>query len=729
MMRIASVIALTACLWVAPSLPAEHLYLDFSTYIGGTVNDRATALAVGPGGDIFLAGVTDSSDYPAQYPYQSSLQGGQDAFVSRLASSGSVFVYSTYLGGGLTDWGFAIAVDSGGVTTVSGKTDSDDFPTVNPYQSFRAGYTDAFISRLAPDGSALLFSTYWGGTSHDYPMGIALDAEGGVGITGYTQSSNFPLLNAYQSVHQGGTYDAFLSRFSPSASALVFSTYLGGSGIEWGQRIAVASDNQVWAAGYTDSANFPTREPYQASCAGGSDIFLSRFSSDGSLLFSGYFGGSGYEDGYGLCLNSTGEPYVAGSSGSNDYPIRDAYQASFAGADPGKWDVVISRFTSSGSDLAYSTYLGGSESESGFGIALDSEGRICVTGSTYSDDFPLRSPCQGARAGFTDAIVSRLSSSGSTLDYSTYLGGSGEDDGWAIGLGSAGNACVAGRTYSADFPVSNAYQSTHGGGQEDAFAAKLSFRAPTPPPYVIDSGDYDGDGTSEIGVFRGSAGLWSIRDLTRVYFGGSADCPVPADYTGDGTASFAVCRPTEGLWSVRGVTRLYFGANGDCFVPGDYRGDGTSVPAVFRPSSGLWSVRNVTRIYFGGAADTAVPGCYRGAEQGKVPAVYRPAQGMWSVCGLTRFYFGSSSDTPVAGDYGGAAGWEAAVFRPAGGMWSVRDLTRVYFGGSSDAPLPAKYTGGQVDGIGVFRPSTGLWSVRDLTRFYFGTTGDTPVLR
>ena len=719
---------LALCLSAPPLLPAERLYLDYSTYLGGLGNDRATALAVGPNGVVWLAGSTDSADFPTGAPWQSSLAGYPDAFVACLSASGSGLIYSSYLGGALTDRGYGVAVDSGGVATVSGTTESDDFPTRSPFQGGRAGYTDIFLTRLSPDGSALVFSTYLGGVLHDYATTVARDGDGGAVVTGYTQSFDFPLRNAYQSSFRGGTYDAFVSHLSSTGSVLLYSTLLGGSGMEWGQEIVCDSAGRDWVAGYTASADFPTREPYQASSAGGYDAFLSRFYSDGSLLFSGYIGGSGYEDGYGLCLASSGEPIISGSTGSSDYPTRDAYQASFAGASPSKWDIAVARFTSSGSELVYATYLGGSEAETGFGVALDSAGRVCLTGSTYSDDFPVCAPLPVGRAGLTDAVVVRLSSSGSALDYSTFLGGNDEDNGWAIGLDAEGNACVAGKTSSGDFPVSGAYQSTHGGG-EDAFAAKLGFRAPTPPPYVIDSGDYDGDGTSEIGVFRGSSGLWSIRELTRVYFGGSADYPVPADYAGDGTASLAVFRPADGLWSVRGVTRLYFGVSGDYLVPGDYGGNGTSAPAVFRPSAGLWSVRNVTRVYFGGAADTAVPGLYRGAGQGKIPAVYRPSQGRWSVFGLTRFYFGSSADAPVAGDYGGDAGWEAAVFRPENGMWSVRDTTRIYFGGSLDAPVPAKYPGSPNDALGVFRPSSGLWSVRNLTRLFFGSTGDVPVTR
>jgi len=686
MRRNAWLAAAAAFLSAAFPIRAQHLALDFSTYLGGPGNDRGTALSVGPGGDIFLAGTTDSADFPTRDPFQPSLTGSQDAFVSRLSSSGSGFIYSTYLGGGLADQAHAIAADSNGIATVSGQTVSNDFPTVNSYQASRAGYTDVFLSRLSSTGSALVYSTYLGGTSHDYATELALDADGGTGVTGYTQSGDFPVPNAYQSSNRGGTYDAFISRLSSAGSSLVYSTYLGGSGIDWGQGIVCDSENRAWVVGYTASGDFPTRDPYQASFGGGdSDIFVGCLSSTGSLLiYSTYLGGGGKEDGYGLCRDSLGAVYVIGSSGSDDFPTRNPYQAARVGYT-GKTDVVISAFDPSGSSLLYSTYFGGSEGDSGFGIALDPEGRICVTGVTYSTDFPVRVPYQGGMAGSTDVIVSRFSSSGSALDYSTYLGGSGEDTGWAIGLDAAGNACVTGRTSSGDFPVSNAYQSTHG-GSEDAFLARLRYAAPTPPPYVLDSGDYNGDGTSDVGIFRAIAGLWSVREITRAYFGSTDDIPAPGDYNADGTSDVALFRGDGGLWSVRNLTRFYFGLSTDCPAPGDYDGDGRTEAGVFRAAGGEWMVRNLTRVYFGASGDIPVPGDFDGNGT-KEAAVFRPSSLLWAVRDLTRCYFGSGGDATASADYNGDGRDEVGIFRGAAGLWSVRNLTRVYFGGSGDVPV------------------------------------------
>ncbi len=241
-------------------------------------------------------------------------------------------------------------------------------------------------------------------------------------------------------------------------------------------------------------------------------------------------------------------------------------------------------------------------------------------------------------------------------------------------------------------------------------------------------GDFSGDGTEDIAVFRLSDGLWSVRNVTRFYFGSSADAPAPRDYDGDRTSDAAVFRGSTGLCSVRNVTRCYFGGAVDVFVTGDYDGDGKSDVAIFRPSTGLWSVRDLTRFYFGSSGDNPAPADYRG--RGMVdPAIFRPSTGLWSVRDLTRYYFGGSGDAFVPGDYDGDGTSDIGIWRTASGLWSIRDLTRAYLGSSGDWPRPGDYDGDGREETGIFRPSTGMWSVRDLTRFYFGSSGDIPVGR
>ncbi len=281
-------------------------------------------------------------------------------------------------------------------------------------------------------------------------------------------------------------------------------------------------------------------------------------------------------------------------------------------------------------------------------------------------------------------------------------------------------------TIEANFPAAPTPQATPSPPSPTSYPPSPT---PHPPSSGLDSGDYDGNGVSDIAVYRPASGFWSVRNLTRFYFGSSEDIPASADYDGDGTADDANLRMIRRFWAVRNITRIYFGESGDLPVPGDYSGNGTAEPGVFRPVTGLWSIRNVTRFYFGSSGDLPVPGVYWSPSERKYPAVYRPASGLWSVRDLTRFYFGGSDDLPVPGNYDFAACWDGAVFRPSTGLWSIRDITRVYFGSSSDIPVPARYTGMLVDEMGVFRPSTGLWSVRNLTRLYFGSSGDMPATR
>jgi len=247
---------------------------------------------------------------------------------------------------------------------------------------------------------------------------------------------------------------------------------------------------------------------------------------------------------------------------------------------------------------------------------------------------------------------------------------------------------------------------------------------------VIESGDYDGDGTSDIAVFRPATGLWAVRGLTRAYFGGMGDIPASGDYNGDGSTDFAVFRPEDGLWAVRGLTRVYFGGSQDASVPGDYDADGRADMAVFRESNGLWAVRGLTRFYFGRTGDLPVPADFDSFNPGRTEAaVFRPSTGLWAIRDLERVYFGASSDQPVPAKFDDLPGEDVSIFRPATGLWAVYDYSRYYFGGPGDTPVPADYTGQNAAPPAIFRPASGLWAVRGLTRTYFGGQYDIPVSR
>ena len=240
--------------------------------------------------------------------------------------------------------------------------------------------------------------------------------------------------------------------------------------------------------------------------------------------------------------------------------------------------------------------------------------------------------------------------------------------------------------------------------------------------------DFDGDGASDITIFREGSGLWAVRGLTRVYFGSSTDQPLPSDYDGDGCADIGIFRSGSGLWAIRGVTRVYFGSSSDTPVPGDYDGDGNCDAAVFRGSSGLWAIRGLTRVYFGSSSDAPEPEDYDGDGVTDI-GIFRESSGLWAIRGISRVYFGGSDDTTVPGDYDGDGTGDIGIFRSSSGLWAIRGVTRSYFGSSSDDPVPADYDGISGINIGIFRGNSGLWAVKGVTRAYFGGSGDLPMTR
>ena len=760
------------------------LELEYSSYLGGGSSAVAMAIAVDSSGCPYLTGYSSATDFPTVNPYQPGRRGSNDVFVTRFSSSGSALVFSTYLGGSTSDYGYAIAVDQNNCAYLTGKTKSADFPTFNPFQSSLADDYDGFVVKLGSSGSSLLYSTYLGGKYDDAGYGVAVGSDFSISVAGLTDSTDFPTRQPYQSSKAGIADDIFAARLSSTGSSLLFSTYLGGANDDYALGIDVDATGNVYLGGVTGSYDFPLANPYQDEFAGGSsDAFVSKLSSTGSsLLFSTYLGGESGDGCNRLAAGSDESIFIAGYTASADFPTASAYQTSMGGGDV---DAFITRFSSGGSEVIYSTYLGGDDQDVAYGIAINTENTASITGYTQSDNFPTRHPYQACRNGDgLDAFLAAFASSGGSLVYSTYWGGSDNDAAHAIGLDSDGRIYLVGKTASSDFPTRNPYQPSSGGGSTASFISSFNwqyyftaptatptvtpsptptpsvtpsstpegYRTPTPTPSLppdvtpspspsvtasptpflsyplLDSGDYDGDGTDDIAVFRGTSGLWAIRGITRVYFGIGSDLPISGDYNGSNTTDIGIFRSSSGLWAIRNLTRSYFGSSSDLPAPGDYDGDGSCDTAVFRPASGLWAVRNTTRVYFGNSGDIPVAGDYDG-DGGKEIAVFRRVSGLWALRGISRIYFGSSTDTAIPGDFSGDGSRKAAVFRPSSGLWAVRGLTRVYFGNSSDRPLPADYDGDSGDEIGVFRDSTGLWAVRGLTRLYYGTAGDVPVTR
>jgi len=449
--------------------------LAYSTYLGGSDSDYANGIAVDSAHNAYVTGATSSSKFPTKNPLQTANAGGADAFVTKLNPTGSALVYSTYLGGSGDDFGSSIALDSAGDAYVAGLTSSANFPTVTPFQAANAGGQDVFVTKLSPTGGALLYSTYLGGGGDDVARSIALDSALNAYVTGRTHSTNFPTKNPFQAANAGGTFDAFVTKLSPTGSALVYSTYLGGGGNDSGNGIAVDSAGDAYVTGYTDSTSFPTKNPLQAANAGSIDAFVTKLSSTGgALVYSTYLGGSGNDGGEGIALDSARNAYVTGDTSSTNFPTVNPFQAANAGGA----DAFVTKLNATGSALVYSTYLGGGGDEIAYSIAVDSAHNAYVTGYTASTNFPTQNPFQAANAGgFSDVFVSKLSPTGSALFYSSYLGGSDFDQANGIAVDSAHNAYVTGYTASTNFPTKNPFQGANAGGTYDAFVTKIVLAA------------------------------------------------------------------------------------------------------------------------------------------------------------------------------------------------------------------------------------------------------------
>ena len=510
--------------------------LVYSTYLGGSFADSASGIAVDSSGNAYVTGYTQSWDFPKVNPLQVPCGdcGSVYAFVAKLKADGSGLAYSTYLGsessaaGGSDAFGSAIAVDSSGDAYVTGYTNSTRFPTVNPLQSSNAGGTDAFVAKLNTDGSALVYSTYLGGTNNDSGNGIAVDSSGNAYVTGTTQSAHFPTYStSLQPTYGGGTCgtapntypcaDAFVAWLSADCS-LVDSTYLGGSNNDSGNGIAVDSSGNVYVIGTTASTDFPTASPLQATNHGGSDAFVAKLNSNASttsvltLVYSTYLGGSGADLGYGIGVDSSGNAYVTGSTSSTDFPTLKPFQLNLGGGttpNASATNAFVTVLNNAGNGFVYSTYLGGSGADVGYGIGVDSFDNAYVTGNTSSTDFPTAKPLQATNHDGSDAFVANLNAAGSALVYSTYLGGSGADVGYGIAVDFSGNAYVSGLTASTDFPIVNALQPKNA-GSPDAFVAKISPNLPgaTTSLAVADaSGAYGGTVKLSATLTSGGSGV------------------------------------------------------------------------------------------------------------------------------------------------------------------------------------------------------------------------------
>ena len=492
--------------------------LIYSTFLGGSGDERGGYdLALDATGRAIVTGWTWSSDFPTTPgAFDPSLNGDVDAFVVRLNASGNALDYATFLGGSSSDFAYAVALSTAGRTTVMGWTTSSDFPTTaGAFDSTYNGGADAFVVRLNAAGSALDYATFLGGSGDDYGgITLALDATGRATVTGAPAPATSPPRPALSTqATTAVTSDAFVARLNAAGSALDYATYLGGSGSDGGYALALDAAGRATVTGETASSDFPTTPgAFDTSYNGGypyGDAFVVRINAAGSALdYATFLGGSSSDGGYDLALDAAGRATVTGYTDSSDFPTTPgAFDPSFNGYK----DAFVVRLDAAGRTLDYATFLGGSDFDSGVDLALDAAGRVAVTGATSSSDFPtIPGAFDPTYHGGYDAFVVRLNAAGSALDYGTFLGGSYNDQGYALALDPAGRATVMGWTASSDFPTTpGAFDTSHNGGK-DAFVARLSM-APTAPsvaaPWTDQPPTVDGN--------LGDWGQWSPLVLNR----------------------------------------------------------------------------------------------------------------------------------------------------------------------------------------------------------------------
>jgi Beta-propeller repeat len=516
------------------------------------------------------------------------------------------YAYSTYLGGSGDDEGFGTAVDGSDNAYITGQTASADFPVVAGGLSPNSllGVTNAFVTKIAVGGSSLVYSTYVGGTGSDSGNAIAVDSSGEAFVAGGTSSTDFPHTSgAFQTALGSVAGNGFVFELSSTGNALIYGTYLGGTGSDVVKAMAIDSSKNVYVVGRTSSSDFPVQSPLQANLTGTSNGFVTKLAAGGaSLMFSTYLGGGTGDYASGVALDSSSNVYVTGGTSNGTFPTTAGAFQTKCGTDGncnGLSDAFVTVINAAGSGYVYSTFLGGSGIEAGAGIAVDASGNAYVTGSTTSTDFPLKSALQGTYGGDTDAFVTKLNAAGNALVYSTYLGGSQPDGGAYVAVDGGNNAYVTGQTESSPFPTSGATQTTLGGGN-DAFVAEInSAGALAFSTYLGGSLDEDGTVGNEEGAiavdFTGGS-IYVTGNTTSSDFPKQAPYPYAGGDANSGGSDAFVVKYTQ-------VTFNLTAAPPTAVSPGSSATSGITLTAI----NGYSSSVNLTCSVSGGG--TPAPAC------------------------------------------------------------------------------------------------------------------------
>lgn len=468
------------------------------TYFGGASADWAMDVVLDPEGNSYVVGFTNSTDFPTTPDaHDASFPGDYDAFLAKFAPDGAL-LYSTLIGGNSDDRAEAVALDSSGNVYVAGSTNSSDFPaTPGALDTTHNGEVDGFLAKFEPAGE-LVYATFLGGSDADAAYSLTVNPSWAVYLMGATWSADFPVTpGAYDSediASRDSLKNAFVAKLDLTGGALVYSAVIGGMGWDEPFDLAIDADGAVHVVGYTESADFPiTADAFDSALNGLGDAFALKLEPDGSaLVYSTFLGGSGgwCEDADAIVLDPEGNAYITGSACSYDFPTTPG-AGGYSGAEDDAYLLVLDP---SGT-VRYSTLFGGSGMDEGYAIFRDETGLLYLTGYTESHDFPTSEGSFDATYnGQRDAFVAKFDPVRNTFNYSTYLGGGDDvlfgesiwvynvpcdascgDLGFSLAVDASGNATVVGSTNSLDFPTTDGARNTRFLGRIDAFMIRIDF--------------------------------------------------------------------------------------------------------------------------------------------------------------------------------------------------------------------------------------------------------------
>ncbi len=465
----------------------DAIQLLYSAFLARGGSDTSRAIAVDPAGSAYVAGDSFLPSLPAAPgPFDPAAGGSYDVAVVQVNAEGTELASVTFLGGSGDERAYGIAVDGTGNTYLTGRTNSTDLPvTADAFESTYSGGYDAFVAKIQAQGAALAYATFLGGDGDDWAQAIAVDGEGGAYVTGATQSADFPATTGALDVEYGGERDAFVSKVNGAGTGLAFSTFLGGSGADEGAAIAVDAAGNAYITGATQSADLKTTGALDPTYHGAQDAFLVKMNGSGTeLAYATFLGGADADRGAAIAVDSGGNAYVAGATRSLDFPTTPwAFDTSHAGGS----DAFVAKVDPAGAALTYAALLGGSGDESALAVAVDQAGYVYVAGSAQPFELP---PTVGAfdasHNGGLDAFVARVGKLGTALEYATFVGGAGQDEGLALAIDALGSAYLAGSSDSAYFassaarwrPTARGYVPTVPANVANSFVSKLSVGTP-----------------------------------------------------------------------------------------------------------------------------------------------------------------------------------------------------------------------------------------------------------